>query len=1042
MGVQFAGNILVQANGGPLPISQGGTGQTTAPTAINALLPTQAGQSGKVLTTDGTNVSWANGGVTAGGSDTQIQFNNAGSLGGLASLVINKSTGALTGTSTFTNAGTNITGAAATYRPVKFQTAGSDRWIMQANNAAETGSAAGSNFEFIRVADNGATTNQVFTVARNSGVVDFKVTPTINGVAIGTGAGTVTSVAVSSANNAISVSGSPVTSSGTITVTANTFTSTDPGVVSASGGGTSNFLRADGTWAAPTASATSIYGTGSPTLNTPTVKYVSVGVTAGGLPIVQSSNSSAAVDNRMVFWQHENSGEYACYLTNDAANSFTKWFSLTRSGITPSVLTLTANSTNLAGLSTGLRLNGSAGTAGQVLTSQGSAAAPTWTNVSSTTLAATGTSPRSSATTGLYGGSVSGTPAFTITNASGAAGNKITQFYSGSTGTFSMEFADDTFANQQQFLNVSRVSGTSDAASIAMRAQNLTFTPVAVPATSNGGVITLAAGAGGSTSGNGGAVSITSGSATTSGAGGAMTISAGNAASAGAGGTVTISAGTAAGSSNGGNVQVNPGAATGTGNGGGLFVASGTGQGGGNGGAVQINSGSASSGTGVGGAWSASSGNGAASGNGGALSLTSGAGGATAGSGGNITVTAGAGNGGNGGSITVTAGGGFAGTGGDVSITSGNGNTTRGGNITVTAGLGNTSSGAVGGDILFRTGQTGNNERFRITSTGIWQLAGSAGTTGQYLTANSAGAPTWSSFFSSGNPTIGVGAANLSWYTAGASWRGIDIQNANGENISIVTRASNNQAVYGYNWYQNSSGTLVYTTTNAASRMIYDAPTQSWSFASAPSGTAGTTPTFTTYATIGTTTLTAPSFTSTVATGTAPLTVSSTTVVPNLNVSQLLGSTWVSPGAIGSTTANTGAFTTLTAQSLNTTGSTAPANGVYLPAANSIGISTGSTEGIRIDSSGNLLVQRVGSGLRIKEGTNAKMGVATLVAGTVTVSNTSVTANSRIFLTTQSVGGTAGFLVVSARTAGTSFTILSSSNTDTSVVAWMIVEPA
>jgi hypothetical protein len=49
---------------------------------------------------------------------------------------------------------------------------------------------------------------------------------------------------------------------------------------------------------------------------------------------------------------------------------------------------------------------------------------------------------------------------------------------------------------------------------------------------------------------------------------------------------------------------------------------------------------------------------------------------------------------------------------------------------------------------------------------------------------------------------------------------------------------------------------------------------------------------------------------STVATGTAPLTVTSTTVVPNLNVSQLLGSTWTSPGTIGSVTPNTGAFTT------------------------------------------------------------------------------------------------------------------------------------
>lgn len=52
--------------------------------------------------------------------------------------------------------------------------------------------------------------------------------------------------------------------------------------------------------------------------------------------------------------------------------------------------------------------------------------------------------------------------------------------------------------------------------------------------------------------------------------------------------------------------------------------------------------------------------------------------------------------------------------------------------------------------------------------------------------------------------------------------------------------------------------------------------------------------------------------TSTVATGTAPFTVASTTVVANLNASLLLGATWVSPGAIGATTANTGRFTTVT----------------------------------------------------------------------------------------------------------------------------------
>lgn len=84
---------------------------------------------------------------------------------------------------------------------------------------------------------------------------------------------------------------------------------------------------------------------------------------------------------------------------------------------------------------------------------------------------------------------------------------------------------------------------------------------------------------------------------------------------------------------------------------------------------------------------------------------------------------------------------------------------------------------------------------------------------------------------------------------------------------------------------------------------------------------------------------------------------------------------------------------------------------------------------------------QAGEGLRVTEGTNLFMGVATLVAGAVTVANTSVTANSRIFYNIQSPGGTPGFLHISARVAGTSFTITSSSGTDTSVVAWTIVEP-
>jgi hypothetical protein len=97
---------------------------------------------------------------------------------------------------------------------------------------------------------------------------------------------------------------------------------------------------------------------------------------------------------------------------------------------------------------------------------------------------------------------------------------------------------------------------------------------------------------------------------------------------------------------------------------------------------------------------------------------------------------------------------------------------------------------------------------------------------------------------------------------------------------------------------------------------------------------------------------------------------------------------------------------------------------------------------VNLSASGKISLPVLGSGIAIKEGVNATMGVATLAAGTVTVLTTKVTATSRIQLTGQSDGGTVGFQRVSARTASTSFVITSSSATDTSTVAWFIIEPS
>jgi hypothetical protein len=105
---------------------------------------------------------------------------------------------------------------------------------------------------------------------------------------------------------------------------------------------------------------------------------------------------------------------------------------------------------------------------------------------------------------------------------------------------------------------------------------------------------------------------------------------------------------------------------------------------------------------------------------------------------------------------------------------------------------------------------------------------------------------------------------------------------------------------------------------------------------------------------------------------------------------------------------------------------------------------------VGFDSSGNITLGTAGGGLKIKEGSNARMGQATLVNGTVTVSNTSVTASTRIFLTRAVNGGTTiGVLGVGTVVAATSFVIESSTLTagvlsadDDSTVNWLLIEPS
>jgi ribosomal protein L35AE/L33A len=74
LGGTLSGVSLTTQVTGTLPIANGGTGQTTANTAFNALAPSQTSNSGKFLTTDGTNTSWAAAGSTIS-NDTSTSTN-------------------------------------------------------------------------------------------------------------------------------------------------------------------------------------------------------------------------------------------------------------------------------------------------------------------------------------------------------------------------------------------------------------------------------------------------------------------------------------------------------------------------------------------------------------------------------------------------------------------------------------------------------------------------------------------------------------------------------------------------------------------------------------------------------------------------------------------------------------------------------------------------------------------------------------------------------------------------------------------------------
>jgi hypothetical protein len=155
------------------------------------------------------------------------------------------------------------------------------------------------------------------------------------------------------------------------------------------------------------------------------------------------------------------------------------------------------------------------------------------------------------------------------------------------------------------------------------------------------------------------------------------------------------------------------------------------------------------------------------------------------------------------------------------------------------------------------------------------------------------------------------------------------------------------------------------------------------------------------------------------------------------------GALTVTGAASASTTLTAGTGITATTGNIAASSGNVSASGTVTGGTGVIATTGGvtATAGDITATNGNVIVSTAGKGLNVKTGSNARIGTLTLTGATpVVVSTTAVTADSAIFLTVKTPGGTPAFYWVSARSAGTSFSVTGTAG-DTSVLNWFIVEP-
>ena len=254
----FTANGAFYSNGagtaittGTLPIASGGTGQTTANAALNALLPSQTLNTGKFLTTNGSNTSWADNPL---GTVTSVSVVSAN---GLAGTVANPTTTpALTLSTTITGVlKGNGTAISAAVSSVDYAPATTGSTILAGNGSggfsnlptASTGVLQWNGSAYVWTTNYApATTGSTILAGNGSGGFTNLPSPSAgflqwNGSAYvwngSAGTGSVTSIDVLGGTTGLTTSGGPVTTSGSITIA---------GTLNTANGGTGQTTYTDG----------------------------------------------------------------------------------------------------------------------------------------------------------------------------------------------------------------------------------------------------------------------------------------------------------------------------------------------------------------------------------------------------------------------------------------------------------------------------------------------------------------------------------------------------------------------------------------------------------------------------------------------------------------------------------------------------------------------------------------------------------------------------------------------------------------------------